>query len=305
VLAYIGRRLAQGLLVLLGVTVIVFVLIHLSGDPARLLLPDIATDAQVAAMRERLGLNQPILVQYGTFLSHAVRGDFGDSIRFNSPALGLVISRLPATALLAGLALAIALLIAVPAGIVAALNRGRFLDRFLMSLTLIGYAIPTFWMAIVLILIFSVRLRLLPPSGFDGPQQLILPGLTLGLYEAALLARLLRRGLVDVYARDYIRTARAKGLGERSVLNPHALKNALIPVITVFGLQAGSLLGGAVITETVFSYPGVGFLVVRAIYQRDFAIVEAFVVVSAIIIVAINLVVDILYGALDPRVKTA
>src|SRR3990170_497814 len=300
---YVARRLAQGIIVLFGVTVIVFVLSHLSGDPAELLLPDVATAAQVAAMRERLGLDRPLVIQYRVFLLHALAGDLGDSIRFNRPALPLVLGRLPATGILALAAMVTAIVIALPTGVLAALRRGTFIDHTVMSLSLVGYAVPTFYLAIMLILIVSVRFRLLPPSGFSSPQQLILPALTLGLYEAALLARLLRRGLVDVYVSDYIRTARAKGLRERSVLIPHALKNALIPVVTVFGLQVGSLLSGAVITETVFSYPGIGLLLVQAIYQRDFAIVQAFVIVSATIIVIVNLFVDIVYGYLDPRIK--
>ena len=300
---YVARRLVQGVIVLFGVTVIVFVLSHLSGDPAELLLPDVATAAQVAAMRERLGLDRPLVIQYRVFLLHALAGDLGDSIRFNRPALPLVLGRLPATGILALAAMVTAIVIALPTGVLAALRRGTFIDHTVMSLSLVGYAVPTFYLAIVLILIVSVKFRLLPPSGFSSPQQLILPALTLGLYEAALLARLLRRGLVDVYVSNYIRTARAKGLRERSVLIPHALKNALIPVVTVFGLQVGSLLSGAVITETVFSYPGIGLLLVQAIYQRDFAIVQAFVIVSATIIVIVNLFVDIVYGYLDPRIK--
>ena len=302
-LLYVGRRLAQSVLVLFGVTSIVFILLHLTGDPAELLLPDRATAAQVAQLRTELGLDKPLVAQYAIFLWHAVHADFGTSIRYNEPAMSLVVSHLSNTALLAAVAMTIALLIAFPTGIVAALRRGTVIDRGVMAFTLFGYAVPTFWLAIMLILVFSVALRWFPPSGFDTPQQIVLPGLTLGLYEAALLARLLRRGLVDAYARDYIRTARAKGLRESSVLAPHALKNALIPVVTVFGLQAGSLLGGAVITETVFAYPGVGYLLVEAIYQRDFAIVEAFVVISASIIVAINLAVDIAYAYLDPRIQ--
>jgi len=300
---YVARRLVQGIVVLFGVSVIVFVLSHLSGDPVELLLPDVATAAQVAALREQLGLDRPLIVQFGIFLLRAVQGDFGDSIRFNSPAFPLVLSRLRATGILTVAALTIAIVIALPMGVVAALRRGSFIDQALMSLSLLGYAVPTFYLGIMLILLVSVKLRLLPPSGFSTPQQLILPALTLGLYQAALLARLLRRGLVDVYVSNYIRTARAKGLRERSVLLPHALKNALIPVVTIFGLQVGSLLSGAVITETVFSYPGVGLLLVQAIYQRDFAIVQAFVIVSAAIIVLVNLLIDMLYGYLDPRIR--
>lgn len=302
-LSYIARRLGQSILVLLGVTVIVFILLHLSGDPVQLLLPDQASASQVAQVRRNLGLDQPILIQYFTFLWNAVHGDFGQSIRYDQPAMSLVLSRLPNTALLTLAAMTIALVIAFPAGILAAVRRGKAADRVVMSLTLFGYAVPTFWLGIMLILLVSVTLRWLPPSGFDSPQQLILPSVTLGLYEAALLARLLRRGLVDAYGQDYIRTARSKGLSERAILFPHAMKNGLIPVVTVFGLQVGALLGGAVITETIFSYPGVGLLLIQAIDQRDFSIVEAFVLVSASLIVLINLMVDIAYVYLDPRVQ--
>ena len=301
----IGRRILEGVFVLFGVTVVVFILLHLTGDPAELLLPDQATPEQVAQVNHNLGLDRSLPVQFGKFLWNAVHGDFGQSIYYHEPAMSLVLSHLPNTALLAGVAMAIAAALSFPMGILAALFRGKPLDRGLMSLSLVGYAVPTFWLAIMLILLVSVTLRWLPPSGFDTPQQIILPGLTLGLYESALLSRLLRRGLVDAYGQSYIRTARAKGLSERSVLFPHAMKNALIPVVTVFGLQLGSLLGGAVITETIFAYPGVGYLLVQAIYQRDFAIVEAFVVVSASIIVVVNLLVDIAYGYLDPRVRYA
>jgi peptide/nickel transport system permease protein len=190
-------------------------------------------------------------------------------------------------------------------GILAAVNRGRWIDRALMSVSLLGYAVPTFWLGIMLILIFSVRLGMFPPSGFGSPSQLVLPVATLGIYEAALLARLLRRGLVDAFAQPYIQTAHAKGLTPLRILIVHTLRNAAIPVVTVFGLQLGSLLGGAVITETVFSYPGVGLLLVQAIGQRDFPIIQAFVVVSAAIVVVINLAVDLTYAALDPRIRDA
>jgi len=304
-LSRVSRRLLGGIAVLLGVTVVVFILLHLTGNPALILLPDQATNAQIAQVRHNLGLDRPLWIQFAKYMWHALHGDFGTSIYYRQGAMSLVLSRLPNTAMLAGVAMGIAAVLAVPAAILAARFRGTIIDRVVMAASLVGYAVPTFWLAIMIILIFSVTLGWLPPSGFDSAKQLILPGLTLGLYETTLLSRLLRRGLVDAYGRDYIRTARAKGLSERRVLIPHAMKNALIPVITVFGLQLGSLLGGAVVTETIFAFPGVGYLLVEAIYQRDFAIVEAFVVVSAAIIVVINLLVDLLYGVLDPRVRYA
>jgi peptide/nickel transport system permease protein len=300
---FLARRAVQGILVLVGVAAIVFVLARLTGDPVQLLLPDRATPAEVAAMRDRLGLNDPLPVQFVRFVESAVHGDFGKSIRFRQPALDLVLGRLPTTALLAGLSLLLALLLSVPMGILAAVNRGGLIDRVLMSISLLGYAIPTFWLGIMLILIFSVDLRLFPPSGFGSPSQLVLPVATLGVYEAALLARLLRRGIVDAFAQPYIQTAQAKGLTPFRILLVHTLRNAAIPVVTVFGLQLGSLLGGAVITETVFSYPGVGLLLVQAIGQRDFPIIQAFVIVSAAIVVVINLIVDLTYAALDPRIR--
>jgi len=300
---YLLRRAAQGVLVLVGVSAIVFVLTRLSGDPVALLLPERASPQEIAALRDRLGLNDPLPVQFVRFFTEAAQGDFGNSIRFRQPALDLVLDRLPATALLTGLSLALALLLAIPMGVIAALRRGSWLDRALMSVSLLGYAVPTFWLGIMLILIFSVRLHLLPPSGFGTPSQLVLPTVTLGIYEAALLARLLRRGLVDTFAQPYIQTAHSKGLGSLRILVVHAMRNAAIPVVTVFGLQLGSLLGGAVITETVFSYPGVGLLVVQAIGQRDFPIIQAFVIVSAATVVVINLLVDLTYAALDPRIR--
>lgn len=300
---YLLRRAAQGIFVLAGVSAIVFLLTRLSGDPVTLLLPERASAQEIAALRDRLGLNDPLPVQFFRFFAEAAQGDFGNSIRFRQPALDLVLGRLPATALLTGLSLALALLLAIPMGVLAALRRGSWLDRTLMSVSLLGYAVPTFWLGIMLILIFSVRLHLVPASGFGSPSQLILPTATLGIYEAALLARLLRRGLVDTFAQPFIQTAHSKGLGPLRILVVHAMRNAAIPVVTVFGLQLGSLLGGAVITETVFSYPGVGLLVVQAIGQRDFPIIQAFVIVSAATVVVINLLVDLTYAALDPRIR--
>ena len=301
-LQLIAWRLVQAVPVIWGVATIVFVLTRLSGDPVQLMLPDVASDEQVQAMRVRLGFDQPLLVQYATFLGQVLQGDFGSSIRYHQPAMGLVLSRLPATILLTAVAMIVALVVALPAGILAALRPGSFIDRLVSSLTLIGYAVPPFWLGLILIIVFAVALRLVPPSGSGSWQQLILPAIALGLPLAALLARLTRRGLIDAMQRDFIRTARAKGLSESQVLRRHAFRHAAIPVITIIGLQVGALLGGAIITETVFSYPGVGQLLVQGIYQRDFAIVQAFVVVSAITILIVNLVVDIAYRQVDPRI---
>ena len=302
-LRFIGERVAQAILVMIGVTIVVFILTRLSGDPAVLMLGPTATNEQIADMRQRLGLDEPLAIQYLRFVADAARGDFGTSIRFREPALGLVLSRLPATAELGAASLLVGLLVAVPAGIVSAYNPGRFVDRLGMAIALFGYSVPTFWLGILLILVVSVNLRLLPASGRSGLDSLVLPAITLGFFWTAILARILRRSLLGVLHTDYIRTAQAKGLTDFRILVRHALKNAAIPVITVFGLQLGVLIGGAVITETVFAWPGMGLLVVNAILARDFPVVQAFVAVTALTVVALNLATDLVYLYLDPRIR--
>lgn len=286
-------------------SVIAFLLTHLSGDPAALLLPPSATLADIAVFREQSGLDRPLLVQYLDFLGHAARGDFGRSIRHGEPALQLVLERLPATVELSAAALLLALVVAVPLGVVAAVRRGSAFDQLGLLLSLVGQAFPVFWLGIVLILVFAEDLRWLPASGRGDLAHLVLPAVALAAYTVAMVARLLRSSLIDVLSADYIRTARGKGLAERAVLVGHALKNAALPVVTVIGLQVGTLLGGAVVTEEVFAYPGMGRLALQAIANRDFTVVQAFVVVMAILITAVNLLVDLLYAWLDPRVKVA
>ncbi len=288
-----------------GVSVIAFALTHLSGDPAALLLPPSATLDDIAIYRHAQGLDRPLPVQYADFLGHAVRGDFGTSIRLGEPALALVVGRLPATLELSAAALAIALVVSVPLGIAAAVRRGSALDQISLLLSLLGQAFPVFWLGIIFIIIFAEDLQWLPASGRGDVKHLVLPAVTLSLYTIAIVTRLLRSSLVDVLSADFIRTARGKGLSERAVLVGHALKNAALPVVTVVGLQAGTLLGGAVITEEVFAYPGMGRLALQAIANRDFTVVQAFVVVMALLITAINFGVDLLYARLDPRVTDA
>lgn len=288
-----------------GVSIIAFALTHLSGDPAALLLPPSATLDDIAVFRHAQGLDRPLPIQYLDFLGHAVRGDFGMSIRQGEPALGLVLDRLPATLELSGAALALALVVAIPLGIAAAVRRGSAVDQVGLLLSLLGQAFPVFWLGIILIIVFAEDLRWLPASGRGDLKHLVLPTVTLALYTIAIVTRLLRSSLIDVLSADFIRTARGKGLAERAVLVGHALKNAALPVVTVVGLQAGTLLGGAVITEEVFAYPGMGRLALQAIGNRDFAVVQAFVVVMAVLITAINLGVDLLYARLDPRVTDA
>jgi peptide/nickel transport system permease protein len=297
------ERLSHAVFVVVGVSLLSFMLVHLTGDPAALLLPLDASQEDRDRFRAAMGLDRPLPAQYADFVVHAVRGDFGNSLRFQQPAMGLVLERLPATLALAAVSLGLALLIGVPAGLAAGVKRNSIFDRIAMMLALAGQCVPAFWLGLMLILLFSVWLRLLPVSGGGTFAHLILPGLTLSFYTMALVARLLRSNMLDVMSSDYVRTARAKGLSERLVVLRHALKNAAIPVVTVVGLSAGYLLGGAVIVEQVFAYPGLGRLVYQSISNRDVAVVQAFVVLISLVVLAINLTVDLAYTLLDPRVR--
>jgi ABC-type dipeptide/oligopeptide/nickel transport system permease component len=305
VLQYTLRKLLHTAFVALGVVTLAFAALRLSGDPAATMLPGDATVDQLEALRRELGLDQPIYVQYVQFLGNALRGDFGISFRHQQPALGLVLERLPATLELAFAALLLAVVVALPLGIVAAIRRGRAVDAVAMGFAVVGQSTPTFWMGIMLILIVSVELGWLPTSGRGGFENLILPAITLGAQFAALLARLTRTSMLEVLGQDFLTTARAKGLRERTVVLRHALKNAAVPVITLAGLQFGTLLGGAVVTETVFAWPGVGRLAVQSILVRDYPVVQAGVFVLALSFVMINLLVDLAYGQLDPRIRHA
>jgi ABC-type dipeptide/oligopeptide/nickel transport system permease component len=301
--AYLIRRLGQSLIVLLGISVVVFVILHLTGDPTLLMLPPDVSAEEVARFRKAMGFDDPLAVQYWRFLRGALRGDFGNSLRHDEPALALVWQRMPATLELTVVAMAIALVLAIPAGIVSAVFRNSALDYVSTVVALVGQAMPTFWLGIMLILVFSVALGLLPSSGRGTWANLVLPAVTLGLFTTARIMRLTRSGMLEVLGQDYVRTARAKGVGERRVVWKHALRNAGIPVLTIVGLELGTLLGGAVITETVFAWPGVGRLSVQAIYNRDYPLVQAAVFVLASIFVLVNLVVDVLYTYLDPRIR--
>jgi peptide/nickel transport system permease protein len=289
--------------VLFGVITIVFFLSRLSGDPALLFLGPQATAADIAVYKASMGLDQPLPVQYAIFVAGAVRGDFGHSIRQGDPALLLVVSRLPASLALVAVSALIGLGLALPAGIVSALRRGTAVDLTASVVALFGQSFPQFWLGLMLVLLLGVQLKVLPPSGAGGPQYLVMPGLTLGLGMAAVLTRLLRSNLIDVLGQDYIRTGRAKGLREQAVLVRHALKNALLPSVTIFGLQLVGLIGSAAIVETVFSYPGMGRLALQAIGQRDYPIVQAFVFTVGVLQVTMTLVVDVVYTYLDPRVR--
>jgi ABC-type dipeptide/oligopeptide/nickel transport system permease component len=301
---FLLRRLAQSLVVLFGVSFVVFAILYLTGDPALVLLPPDASAADVQRFREQMGFNDPFLVQYGRFLKGALQGDFGQSIRHGEPAFGLVVERMPATFELAGAALLLALCLAIPAGIVSAVRRNSPLDYVATVVALFGQSLPTFWLGIMLILLFSVQFHLLPSSGRGTLEHLILPAVTLGLFTTARITRLTRSGMLEVLDQDYIRTARAKGVNDPPVVWKHALKNAAIPIVTLLGLQFAQLLGGAVVTETIFAWPGIGRLVVEAIFNRDFPVVQGVVLVVSLIFVTVNLLVDLAYAALDPRVRS-
>jgi ABC-type dipeptide/oligopeptide/nickel transport system permease component len=300
--AVIVRRLLRLVVVCFGISLVTFLLLHLSGDPVSMILPE-ATEADRAVLRETLGLNRPLLVQYGAFITRAVQGDFGQSFFHRTPALPLVLERIPTTLLLTVIALGLAVLVAVPAGMLTAVKRYSWIDHVATVTVLLGQSMPVFWTGIMLMLLFAVAWRLLPASGWETWQNTVLPALTLGTFQAPLFLRMSRSAMLEVLGMDYVRTARAKGLREWWVIGKHALKNAALPIVTVIGLQFGVLLSGAVITETVFAIPGTGRLIVRAIGQLDFPVVQAGVLTLALLIVLVNFVVDLLYLALNPQVR--
>lgn len=306
---YIIRRLLQSILVVIGVSILVFVILFQTGDPTLLMASPDATKEDLEQLRHNLGFDRPIYIQYLDFASDAVRGDFGTSLRQGQPVFDLVIDRVPATLKLALTAFVLSVVISIPVGIISATKRNSLADNAVMGFSLLGQALPGFFLGIMLIYIFGGKLGWLPSYGQgDGSlvssiKHLILPAITLSTFSLARNARLVRSSLLEVLGLDFVRTARSKGLAERVVMYRHALKNALIPVVTIFGLEFGTLLGGAVITETVFAWPGIGRLVVLAIQQRDFPVVVGAVTVIAIVFVFINLAVDLLYGVIDPRVR--
>lgn len=303
---YLVRRLITSVLVLFGVSVLVFSVIHLvPGDVTMAILGrQRVSEEKVAELREQLGLNDPLYVQYGRYLSNALRGDLGKSIRTNMPVSQAIAEQLPSTVALAASALVVALAIGLIVGLLAALRHGTWFDTFVMGLSVSGLSVPTFWMGLLLILLFSVNLKLFPSiSNGSSFRDLFLPALTLGLPEAAVVARMVRASMLDVLNKDYIITARAKGLPERAVVLKHALRNALIPVVTFVGLQMAYLLGGATIVETMFARQGIGRLAVQSIFSRDYPMVQGVVLVTAAIYVVINTLTDITYVYLNPRIR--
>jgi len=304
-LPFIASRLFRAAVALWLVSTVVFVVMRLSGDPVPLLLPPDAPRSEIFRVRAELGLDRPLPVQYAIFLGSALQGDFGRSIHFRQPAFHVVAGYLPATLELGLTAFVLAALVALPIGVISAVRRNSVIDQATMGLALVGQSAPTFFIGILLILVVSLHLGLLPTSGRGDWRNLILPALTLGAFAMASIARLTRSAVLEVLRADYIRTARAKGVSEALVVAKHTLKNAAVPIVTITGLQFGTLLGGAVVTETVFAWPGIGRLAIQSIYNRDYPIVQCTVFLSAVLFIVINFCIDLIYGLLDPRVRSS
>lgn len=300
---FVATRLAQMAATLVIVAIIAFGLARLAGDPVPLLMPAQASQADLDFFRNQLGLDKPVPEQFVRFVGNVLRGDFGESFRYDEPALGLVLSRVPATMYLAFTAMALAALIGLPLGITAAVWRNRWLDTVIRTAATVGQSTPLFWLALMLMLVFSVMLRWTPTSGYGTPAHFILPTLTLGWFSAASIARITRSSMIEVLQNDFVRLEKLCGLPHRLIIFKHALRNAAAPIVTFMALQLGALLGGAVITETIFAWPGFGQLMVNAILFRDFPVIQAAIIVTALFFLAINLLVDITYRLLDPRVR--
>lgn len=302
-LSFIAGRALQGLIVMVGVSLIVFFALFLTGDPAALMMPPEASRAEIEAFRHAMGFDDPIWVQYLRFVGGVLTGEFGRSLRFQRPAVDLLFERLPATALLAITALLWSSLLGFVLGTIAAVRQNGAIDFVIRVISLLGQAIPVFWLALLLIIVFSLNLRWLPSGGIGTAQQLVLPSLALGAYYFSAITRLVRASLIEVLGENYIRTARAKGISNFRIVVHHALRNALIPVITVQGMYFASLLGGALITEIIFAWPGIGRLAVDSIQTKDFPVVQAVVLFAAFTFVVMNFLVDVAYVFLNPRIR--
>jgi peptide/nickel transport system permease protein len=299
---YLGSRLGQALIALFGVTTAVFFALRLSGDPARLLAPQGASQADIASLRHQLGLDIPVWHQYVNYLGNLLHGDLGYSYVQHEPALTLLTQRIPYTVNLALAALVLSAVLGVGAGMIMALYRGRWPERVLAPVVLIGQAMPAFWTGILLILIFSVTFKILPSTGFSGFSSLILPAVTLASLSAATVARITRGAVLEQLDRDYIRTARSKGAGTARLVTRHLARNVSIPILTVLALEVANLLGGSVVTELIFAWPGIGQLTVQSVDSRDFPLVQAIVILAATVFIVVNFLTDMLYAVLDPRV---
>jgi peptide/nickel transport system permease protein len=303
---YLLKRFIASAVTLLGVATLVFGMTRLlPGDPARVVAGVFADEAEVARIRGRMGLDRPLHEQYGLFLARLARGDLGTSVRTSEPVLREVRARLPATLALAALASAVAAAIGVLAGVLAAARPHSVLDYLFSVVTLFGVSMPVYWLGILLIILFAVHLNWLPAAGADEPSSAILPAFTLAAFSVALITRMTRASMLEVLGQDYVRTARAKGVAERDVVSRHALRNAFVPILTTIGLQFGALLGGAVLTESVFAWPGIGLLLIDSIFARDFPVVQGIVLLFSVLFIATNLVVDLLYAVIDPRIRYA
>jgi peptide/nickel transport system permease protein len=300
---YLVEKLLHTVVVALCVLTLVFVVLHMTGDPVLMLLPADPSREEIEALTRTLGLDQPLHVQYWRFFVKVARGDFGSSLQHQQPAMALVLERLPASLTLTVTGVLLAVAVALPLGILAAVRRGTWVDHVAVAVTAVGQSAPFFWIALMLMLLLAVTLHLLPTTGYGTWRHLVMPALTLATYPMAAIARLVRSSMLDVLDADYIKAARSKGLRERRVILKHALKNAAMPVVTVVGLQFGLLLGGSIVAEMIFAWPGVGRLIIFAIYNRDYPLVEAAVFVMAMVFVLCNLLVDLCYAWLDPRVK--
>lgn len=301
---YILKRLAMMIPVLLGVTILVFAMLHFApGDPARTVLGESASEADISPMREEMGLNDPLPVQFARYVGGILQGDFGTSYVSRNEVLTEIMARYPTTMLLAGLSVLVMVIVGIPTGIISAVKQYSWMDNASMLVALTGVSMPTFWTGMLLIMVFSLGLGWFPPSGFYGPIYWVLPAITVGFNAAALITRMTRSSVLEVIRQDYIRTARAKGQTENTVIIHHALKNALIPIITVIGLQIGIQLGGAMVTESVFSIPGLGNYMLTAIKARDYPVVQGGVLIIAFSFCFINLLVDLIYAFVDPRIK--
>ena len=303
-LQVISRRLMFGFIAVIAASMVVFVLTRLSGDPAVLMMPVDATIMEIEAFRERMGWNDPWLIQYARFVWGALQGDFGTSLRHNQPAFQMVMDHMPATLQLAFTAMVIAIVVAVPIGIITAAKRGTWVDGLGQLFATFGQSVPNFWLAIMLISFLAVEHRLLPVAGRGTVLHLVLPSLTIAVGVIAIVMRLTRTSMLEIVTEDYIRTARGKGVPEWRILIKHAARNVMIPVVTIVGLRFGYILGSAVVVETVFAWPGVGYFTLQAIRNADYPIVQASVFVLAVCIIAINLIVDLLYATLDPRIRS-
>ena len=300
---YIIRRFCQSVLALIVLSMVIFLMSRLTGDPVLLMLPDDATQEDIAQLRQALGLDRPLPVQYWAFISKAVQGDFGRSIKGQMPVMDMIAERLPNSIKLAAVALCIAVLLAFPLGVLAAVKKDTAIDRLANIVAILGQSLPQFWVGIVLIQIFAVRLRWLPVAGVGSPAHYVLPAFTLGWFVVAGMMRLLRSSMLDVLGSEFVKMARIKGISERQVIWKHALRNAFIPVLTFGAIYLAILVTGAILVETVFAWPGVGQLIYQGIVFRDFPVVQAVVLLTACIVIAVNLLVDIAYAYVDPRIR--